>query len=224
MGFYVDLETISMDDYREILKNADLLPSRILLKDDIDEKFDELKKQQIESVEDLRKVLSNKKKLQAISEQSGISEDYLKILIREVKSYRQKPTRIQDFPEVSDDTIQKLGDLGIKNAFQLFEHILTKESRAQLSRQTGISEDEILRLTRLVDLSRIRWVNHTFAYVLLEAGYDTADRVAKANHKELYEAVKELNEKRQIYKGHIGLHDMKLTVEAARDVSHDIEY
>lgn len=224
MGFYIDLEKISMDDYREILKNADLLPSRILLKDDIDEKFDKLKKKQIENVEDLRKVLSSKKKLQAISEQSGISEDYLKILIREVKSYRQKPTRIEDFPEVSDSTIQKLSNLGIKNALQLFEHILTKESRAQLSYQTGISENDILRLTRLVDLSRIRWVNHTFAYVLLEAGYDTADSVAKANHKDLYEAVKELNEKRQIYRGNIGLHDMKLTVDAAKDVSQDVEY
>ena len=35
MGFYVDLEKISMDDYREILKAADLLPSRMILKEDM---------------------------------------------------------------------------------------------------------------------------------------------------------------------------------------------
>jgi hypothetical protein len=224
MGFYVDLEKKSMDDYREILKNSDLLPSRMLLKDDIDEKFDLLKQQQIENVEDLRKILSNKKKLQAISNQTGISEDYLKILIREVKSYRQKPSRIQDFPEVSDSTIQKLSGLGIKNALQLFKHIRTKENRAQLSNKTGIPENEILRLTRLVDLSRIRWVNHTFAYVLLEAGFDTSEKVAKAEYEKLYEIVKKLNEERQIYNAHIGDHDMKLTVEAAKDVSQDIVY
>ena len=71
---------------------------------------------------------------------------------------------------------------------------------------------------------RIKWVNHTFAYVLLEAGYDTAEKVADADYKELYEKVKKLNEEREIYKGHIGVHDMKLCVEAAKDVSLEVEY
>jgi hypothetical protein len=224
MGFYIDLEKITLDDYKEILKTADLLPSRMILKENIDEIFEMLKNQAIENVEELRTKLSSTSKLQGISKQSGISEEYLKILIREVKSYRQKAVRIQDFPSFSESTILKLSDLGIKNALQLFEHILTKQSRAQLSQQTGIQESEILRLSKLVDLSRIRWVNHTFAYVLLEAGYETAEQVAKADFTELYETVKKLNEEREIYKGHIGLHDMKLCVEAAKDVSLDIEY
>ncbi len=84
--------------------------------------------------------------------------------------------------------------------------------------------NEIVRLSRLVDLSRIRWVNHTFAYVLLEAGYDSTEKVVNADYKELYEIVKKLNEDREIYNATIGLHDMKLTVEAARDVSLDIKY
>ncbi|MCK4732829.1 MAG: hypothetical protein KAT65_10280, partial [Methanophagales archaeon] len=69
-----------------------------------------------------------------------------------------------------------------------------------------------------------RWVNHTFAYVLLEAKYDTVEKVANADYKELYETIKQLNDERELYKGHIGLHDMKLCVEAAKDVSLDIEY
>ena len=81
-----------------------------------------------------------------------------------------------------------------------------------------------MKLAKLTDLSRIRWVNHTFAYVLLEAGYDTAEKVAAADYKALYETVKTLNEEREIYKGHIGVHDMKLCVEAAEDVSLEIEY
>ena len=72
MGFYVDLEKIGLDDYREILKAADLLPSRMVLKEDIDERFEKLKQQKIENVEELRKTLSNKRKLQGVAEQSGI--------------------------------------------------------------------------------------------------------------------------------------------------------
>lgn len=224
MGYYINLENISIDEYKEILKVADLLPSRKVLKNDIDEKFDALKEQQIENVEELRRALSNKSKLQDISKQSGISEDYLKILIREVKSYRQRPNRIQDFPGVSESVIRKLDDLGIRNTLQLFDKILTPQSRRAFSQQTDIRESKVLRLAKLTDLSRIRWVNHTFAYVLLEAGYDRTENVARADYKDLYEKVKKLNEEREIYKGHIGLHDMKLCVEAARDVSLDFEY
>ena len=120
--------------------------------------------------------------------------------------------------------ILKLEKLGIKNTLQIFDKILSPQSRNEISIQTGISESEILKLAKLTDLSRIRWVNHTFAYVLLEAGFDTAEKVADADYKELYEKVKKLNEERGIYKAHIGLHDMKLCVEAAKDVSLDIEY
>ena len=81
-----------------------------------------------------------------------------------------------------------------------------------------------MKLTRLTDLSRIRWVNHTFAYVLLEAGYDTAESVAKADYLELYETVKQLKQERQIYKGNIGANDMKLCVEAARGLSFELVY
>lgn len=224
MGYYINLENISIDEYKEILKGADLLPSRMILKNDIDEKFDALKELQIENVEVLRKTLSNKSKLQAISRQTAIAEDYLKILIREVRSYRQKPNRIQDFPGISKSTVQELDKLGIRNTFQLFDFVLTPESRRAISKQTGISDSEITRLAQLTDLSRIRWVNHTFAYVLHEAGYDSSANVAGADYKDLYERVCSLNDEREIYKGHIGLHDMKLCVEAAKDVSLDFEY
>jgi len=224
MGYYIDLKNISIDKYKEILKSADLLPSRMILKYNIDDIFNIIKKQKIENVDELQRAFNNKTKLQDFSKKSGIQEDYLKILIREVNSYRQSPNKIKDFPGISENEILKLEDLEINNTLQLFDKILTPQSRNELSSQTGISENEILKLAKLTDLSRIRWVNHTFAYVLLEASYDTAEKVADADYKELYEKVKKLNEEREIYKGHIGLHDMKLCVEAAKDVSLEIEY
>lgn len=223
MGYYIDLTGISIDEYKEILKSADLLPSQMILKDNIDEIFGRIKMQEIENVEELRRALGSKKKLQSFSEQNGISEDYLRILIRNVNSYRQRPSKIRDFPDVSEDTILKLEDFGIKNTLQLYDRILTPQSRYEISSRTGISESDLLRLAKLTDLCRIRWVSHTFAYVLLEAGYDTAEQVANADHNQLYEQVKKLNKERQIFRGHIGLHDMKLCVEAARELPFEIE-
>ena len=224
MGYYIDLAGISIDEYREILRSGDLLPSQMVLKEDIDDIFKSIKGQGIEDVEQLRIALRSKKKLQEFSRQSGISEDYLKILIRNVNSYRQKPNQIRDLPGISESVIQKLESLGLKNTLQLYDRILTSQSRNELSSRTGVSENDILRLAKLTDLCRIRWVNHTFAYVLLETGYGTAEEVANAAHQELYEKVKKLNEERGIFKGHIGVHDMKLCVEAARALPFEIKY
>ncbi|MEN8120212.1 MAG: DUF4332 domain-containing protein [Bacteroidota bacterium] len=224
MGYYIDLKSISIVQYKEILKASDLLPSRLILKDNIENYFDQIKNQGVQNVDELLNLLKTKKKLQDFAVKSNLPENYLTILIREIKSYRQKPTKIKDFLGISDDTILKLEKSGIKNTLQLFEEILTSISRKEFAKETGIDKDEILKIAKLADLSRIRWVNHTFAFVLLEANYDTAEKVAKADYKELYETIKQLNEERKLYKAHIGLHDMKRCVEAAKNVSLDIEY
>ena len=78
MGYYIDLKNISIDKYKEILKAADLLPSRMILKYNIDDIFNIIKKQKIENVDELQRAFNNKTKLQDFSKKSGIQEDYLK--------------------------------------------------------------------------------------------------------------------------------------------------
>jgi hypothetical protein len=51
MGYYIDLKNISLDAYKEILKSADLLPSRMVLKENIDAIFDAIHTQKIENRE-----------------------------------------------------------------------------------------------------------------------------------------------------------------------------
>jgi len=91
MGYYIDLKIISIDEYKEILKASDLLPSRLILKDNIDSNFDLIKNQKVQNVDELLNLLKNKKKLQDFSRQSGLHDDYLMILIREIKRYSTKP-------------------------------------------------------------------------------------------------------------------------------------
>ncbi|MCK4559399.1 MAG: hypothetical protein KAV45_06410 [Calditrichia bacterium] len=54
------MKNISIDKYRDILKSADLLPSRMILKDNIDDIFNIIKKQKIENVDGLQRALKNK--------------------------------------------------------------------------------------------------------------------------------------------------------------------
>ncbi len=224
MGYYIDLESISIDTYKKILKTSDLIPSWMVLKENIDENMDIIKKQNIKNIGELKKVIKTKDKVHEFSNQSGLPENYIAVLRRVINGYHPKPNRIKDFTCIEEDVVVKLEALGLNNTLKLYEEVLTTEKRNELSEKSGISKNEIKKLTKLTDLSRIRWVNHTFAYVLLEAGYDTAEKVASADYQELYETVKQLNQEREIYNAHIGVRDMKLVVEAAKGLNFEIDY
>jgi uncharacterized protein DUF4332 len=224
MGYYTDLETISIDNYKEILKTTELIPSWKVLGEDIEKNLGIIKKHDINNLDELLIALKDKSKIQDFSKQSGLPTKYLETLNRVVKGYRQKSNRIKDISCISEDTVNKLEKSGIKNTLKLYDKILTSESRNKFSKRTGINQDEMLKLAKLTDLSRIRWVNHTFAYVLLESGYDTVEKVAKADYKELYMTIKQLNEERKIYNAHIGERDMKMIIESAQGLDFEITY
>jgi len=224
MGYYTDLKSISIHKYKEMLKVADLIPSRMILKENTDRNLDRIEAHDILNVDELQKVLKNKSKLPDYSKRFDVPERYLEVLRAEINGYLQKPNRIKDFACIDEETTQKLEALGLNNTLKLYGEVLNHEKRHELSMRTGISEEEILKLTKLTDLSRIRWVNHTFAYVLLEAGYDTVEKVAKADYQKLYETVKQLNKEREIYRAHIGVNDMKLCIESAKGLDVEIEY
>ena len=54
MEYSIDLNKICIEAYKENLKTADLRPSHTILKNGIEEKFNRIKKQKIENVEELR--------------------------------------------------------------------------------------------------------------------------------------------------------------------------
>lgn len=224
MGYYIDLSLISIEEYKNKLKNKILIPSRLILREKIDERFKYFKEVGIKSVLDLLQSLKKKEKFEALSEVPILSKEYLTILLREIKSLHPEPNKFSDITGIPNDVITKLEKYGIKNTAQLFDKVLTKESRKETARLIQIDDISIFELTKLTDISRIQWVNSTFARILYESGYDTTEKVSKANYEELYESIKMINAEKRLYKGNIGLNDMKICVEAAKDVSLDIQY
>ena len=224
MGYYINLSRISLEQYIIKLKTGYLPPSRKLLLDDIENLFQRIKNQGIENVEELRIALKTKKKLEEFSVKNRLPLEYLVILIREINSSIPKPNKIKDFPDISPEVIEKLELIGVKHTLQLYERVRTSFNRKKLVADTGISYEVILRLTNLTDLSRVRWVNHTFAFMLYEAGYKTVKELADANAIELHKAIKDLNNEREFFKGNIGLNDIRICINAAKEVPQDIKY
>jgi hypothetical protein len=224
MPYYQDFSAISIDSYKSKLKSSELLPGRRILKEQIDERFEYLKSTGIWNLLELQKALKNRKKYDELAKANSLNPEYLTILLREINSIHPKPNKIKDFPGISAETIKRLEKIGITDTLKLYDKVKSTGNRKELAAHTGISNTEILELTILTDLSRIKWTGVTFARMLYETGIRSVQQAAKSDYIDLHKRINELNKERMFFKGQIGLNDVKLFVDAANEVPLDIEY
>jgi len=224
-GYYLDLGTYSLTKLKNLFKTTRLLPSQQILLEKIDEKFTCLEENGIENLEQLQRALKTKSAIQFFSKATGLPIDYLTVLRREVNSYQPKPIDLKDFPGVDAYVVRKLHQVGIKNTEQLFPYVLTRQARSEFAEQNQIEYEDILELTKLTDVARIKWVGPKFARLLIESEYDTVEKIADSNYQELHLALIQVNEKTGIYKGKFGIEDMKSWVNiVVQEVPQVIQY
>ena len=224
MGYYIDLEKITVEDYRTKLESAYLPPSRMILRERLDERFGYLKSIGIRNIKELIQILKKKDKFTELQNVECLSGNYLTILLRELNSILPKPNKIAEFKGISENTVVKLDKIGIKNTVKLYDRIITSENRKELAESIGIKNSEILELTKLTDLSRIKWVGTTAARMLYDLGLDTVEKVSKADYNDLHKKINLLSREKNIYKGQIGLNDIKILINVAKEVPQEIEY
>jgi len=224
MGYYIDLEKITIDNYRTKLASAYLPPSRMILKEKLDERFGYLKSIGIKNVKELIQLLKKKDKLAELLKIDYFSGDYLTILLRELNSTLPKPNKLADFTGISKNAIDKLEKIGIKNTEKLYDKVIKKSDRQKLADSTGIDYQDMLELTKLSDLSRIKWVGATYARMLYDLGVDTVEKVSKSDPNDLHTRINQFIKEKNIFKGQIGLNDIKILIEAATEIPLEVEY
>ena len=161
-----------------------------------------------------QKVLKTKKNVTTFAAETGLPLDYLTVLRREVNSYQPRPINLKEFPGVDMEVVRTLEQQGSKNTKQLFPRVLTPKSREAFAKENQIAAEDLLELTKLTDVARMKWVGPKFARLLVESVYDTVENVANSNYEELYREIMRVNEEKGIYKGGLGLEDIKLWVTA----------
>lgn len=224
MGYYIDLEKITIDDYSNKLISAYLPPGRMMLKEKRGERFGYFKHIGINNIKELLFLLKKKDKLAELQKIDCFSGDYLTVLLRELNSTLPKPNKIADFAGISQDSISKLERIGITNTEKLYDRIVTSDKRHDLALSTGIKDSDILELSCLSDLSRIKWVGVTFARMLYDLGIDTTEKASKSDPVDLHFRINQLNKSNGIFKGQIGLNDIKIFIAAAKEIPFEIEY
>ena len=224
MGYYVDLATITLEAYKEKLRNAYLPPSRKMLKERLDERFAHFAKADINNLKELQQTLKKKDKLDILLKEDCFKGDYLTVLLREINGTLPKPNKISDFSGITPEVVAKLEKVGIKDTQKLYDRVKTQQSRNELAKLTGISPEIIIELTKLTDLSRIKWVGATFARMLHDIGVDTIEKACNIDPNILYEKINQINKDRNYYKGQIGLNDIRIFVNAAKEIPQEILY
>ena len=223
MGYSLDLKIISINAYKEILKNQYLLPSRRILHQDMDSSFDAIHSCKINNLAELKNTLSTTHKLSVFSEKSGLSIDYLTILRREIGSIEPKIALIKDFPEVDEETINSLADEGLKTSKDYYEFYYSLEDKNEITRKLSISADKAQELSSLCDLVRINGVEAAAAKSFFDAGYHSVSDVANTTAEEMLKRVSKVNDIKQYYKAKLGTKDMQFCIDFARIIAN-LEY
>lgn len=216
--YYIDLEGFSLERLRHTLETGELIPGRMVLKEQIAERFEVLKSMGITNLGELIEVLKTKKRLESFARESGLPEDYLVILRREANSYMPKPVTLKDIPGVSPEHVEKLESVGIKHTKQMFERAGLPTDRAELSSLTSVPEDALLELVKLSDLARIWGAGPVFVRLFYEAGADTIEKLAECSPEDLFERLHAVNDERGYTKIMGSLKDVRQCIEMAKEL------
>jgi hypothetical protein len=163
----------------------ELIPSRRPLLDGLEEKIMRLEKAGIHSLHALLAYLNDRRRIEELSDLTGIELTYLNLLRREVNSYFPNPVSLNRFPGIDPAAVAILAERGLKNSRHLFERIASDPDLAALSREAGIKEEMLQELRGLSDLARAYGVGPVFARMLYDIGIHSLKELGEYSPQEV---------------------------------------
>ena len=191
-----------------------MIPSRIILKDDLRPCFEKLRKAGIKNLEQLQAALRSKQKIKDFAKVTGLSPEYLNLLRREVNSYFPSPVNLSRFIGVQGDVVFKLEQLGIKNSTHLFEVSTNEVQLSTLLSEIGLTQSDVSELISLADISRLYGVGPAFAGILYEAGIDSVRTLMNYTGEQIREMYEEKTQKVADFTAR----DIDFTLEIAKEL------
>ena len=218
VAYSIDLANFSLDRLKELTENREMLPSRKILQENLDTRFNILKSQGISNLKELVDVLNTKGKLEKFARHTNLPVDYLTILKREAGSYISSPVKLKDFPEIDSKYLIKLSKIKINNSKQLFDNTQTKAERQAISESTGIPVDKINELFSLSDLVRIWGVGAVFARIIYEAGTKSTREFAESDAKQEFTKNVHINKIKEYTNAKFTQKDIEFCIELAKEL------
>lgn len=214
--YSIDPSLLSLEEFKELTANRRMLPGRVMLHEQIDERFALLKHSGMETLGDILHILGSKSKIHTFAIQTGLTEDYLVLLKREAGSYIAKPIPLSSFPGIPFEYVELLKSRDIKSTKDFYEIVQSEREQENLSVSTGIPAYRLKELSSLCDLSRITGVGGIFARVLYEAEIRSTEDFASTETASLLKACQFVIEKHGYAVGKLGEEDMNYGIHYAR--------
>ena len=170
MAYPLDLSTISLERFQEILTTFELLPSRKVLADHMAEVVARLGAEDVTDLDALRKLLADKKRYPELAERLGVDGDYLIILNREVNAYKTKALTLARLEVFSDEELTALAGAGITSTKHLYERCCLKAERENLVSDLGIDLARLENALKMANLIRVNGAGPSFARFFIEIG------------------------------------------------------
>jgi hypothetical protein len=212
--YFIDLEKYSLQRLKSSLQKREMIPSRVILKEKIEERFTILDANGIKNLKSLIDILKTKQKIAIFSNISGLSIDYLTILKREASSYLPNPIGLKKFPGTDSKNIEALENIGIKNTKQLFNQVKIMEEIDPFSNSTSIPTEKLNELISLSDLARLYGVGPVFARIIYDVGIDSVKTFIEYSAEEFIRIYENKTHK----KADFGTNDINFSIELAKDL------
>ena len=222
--YYKDLSKISIEKHKQELKSRSLIPSWQIVLENIDLNFEIIQNSGFLNLAQLKKALKSSKKAKEFAALHNIPEKYILVLRREVQSHHPPDRNLIDYPTLSKDFYEKLSRLDYLTCIQIYPKIKTISDRKTFSQKSKITLNELDYLAHLIDVSRLRYVSPIFATLLVESGYDTIQKISQANPNEMEQFIHQTNQTKNLFKGKLGLSDMKFLILDAQAEFTETEF
>ncbi len=192
MAYGFDLSNISLERFKRVIQEGYLIPSMRMLRDGIDDNFRLLEVQGINRISELENLISNQKKTVIFSEATGIDFTYMTLLRRLASSYRVKPRKLHEFPDIDVQVLRSMNEDGLKTSKALFEYI-EREDSADVQKSLNLSEAELQLIVALMEVTQLRYVSPLFATAMVRSGYDSIVKITGAQGSLFLDDMKRIN-------------------------------
>ena len=173
--FALNLENVALSDFRILLEKASLTPSRTILKESIREHIETLAKNSVRNLKQLSDELETQASFEAFQKKTGLQEQYLIALRREVHSLVVKPVSIDKIPGISQNALDKLKKMGVHHTKHLFDSTINDPAMLKVC---DIIETELCILVAYADLLRIHPIDIDSVGLLYKSEITTSEELA----------------------------------------------
>jgi hypothetical protein len=217
--YHIDLEKFSLGEFKRSLKSREMIPSRVSLKIELDDRFQVLSDHGISNMKELSGTLKTKLKIETFSNRSGLAIEYLTLLRREANSYLPNPIRLDTFPGISPKYVERLKSVGLANSRQMFNKASDKKERGRLSIQTEIPIEILDELVCLSDLSRAYGVGPVFARLIFDVGIRSIKEFIALEAEDFIRIYESKTQK----KADFGVNEIQFSLDLARELAVAVE-